>query len=802
VADVGPPACSAFTSRVLGVVEMNDSGYLAHSANEAGAVESLHEHIACVTRRAAKFADAFGASEEAVLAGMLHDLGKYGELFQQRLRGKGRGIDHWSAGAWTAIRKHRSIAAAAVIQGHHVGLQKIDKDSLCGLDPNRLANHHPLGMRLSEPDVDLLCARMRAEVGEPAAPVASLYGLDFQETTAAMLDVRLLFSALVDADFLETEGHFQGKADGQKVYRREGPALNALAALAILDAHVNSLAQQTRSSAKVAAIRSDLQRACRAAAQQDPGLFTLSAPTGSGKTLAMLAFALAHAAQHNLRRVVIVIPYLSIIEQTATTYRELFRPHFGDHYILEHHSLAGTRPEPAIAGEADADNEDEARCTARLLAENWDAPIVVTTSVQFLESLFANRPSACRKLHRLAESVILFDEVQTLPPHLAPATLATLSHLSARYRTSVVFATATQPAFSCLERQVRDLGGPGWQPSEIVAPALDLFGRAKRTHVNWPNLARPTPWETIADSLAKAPRGQALCIVNLKRHALILLKTLKDQGSDALFHLSTSMCPAHRTVVLDEVKARLKAGQSCRLVATQCVEAGVDVDFPVVYRAFGPLEAVAQAAGRCNRSGCMPEPELGEVHVFLPDEPDETRAYPPGIYGQAAGITRMLLQERGSQGPSIDDPNIDDPKVFDAYYRKFYDVTNVADISQGRAGELAEAIRRQDFVRVAELYRLIPKDAINVLVPYDLPAYEELAEVRNSRLTGDWIRKARPYTVGLYRPKPGLPIWLEAVPVARGRAAEDWFIYLCLGNKSDYDPTLGLCPADMGALIG
>jgi CRISPR-associated endonuclease/helicase Cas3 len=783
---------------------MNDGGYLAHSANEAGAEEPLHEHITCVTRRAAKFASTLGASEEAVLAGMLHDLGKYGDLFQRRLHGKERGIDHWSAGAWTAIKKYRSIAAAAVIQGHHVGLQRIDKDSLCGLEPNRLANYHPLGMRLSEPDNDLLCARMRAEVGEPAAPAAFLYDLKkFQETAAAMLDVRLLFSALVDADFLETEGHFQGKADGQKVYRRDGPGLDAQAALAILDAHVNSLAQQTRSSAEVAAIRYDLQGACRAAAQQDPGLFTLSAPTGSGKTLAMLAFALTHAAQRKLRRVVIVIPYLSIIEQTASTYRELFRPHFGDHYVLEHHSLAGTRPESAIAGEADADNEDEARRMARLLAENWDAPIVVTTSVQFLESLFANRPSACRKLHRLAESVILFDEVQTLPPHLAPATLATLSHLSARYRTSVVFATATQPAFSRLERHVLDLGSHGWQPSEIVAPALDLFGRAKRTRVFWPDLARPTPWNEIAKSLAKAPRDQALCIVNLKRHALMLmemlLKELRNRGPDGLFHLSTSMCPAHRTVVLDEVKARLKAGRPCRLVATQCVEAGVDVDFPVVYRAFGPLEAVAQAAGRCNRSGCMPKPELGEVHVFLPDEPDETRAYPPGIYGQAAGITRMLLQEHGPEWMNIDDPN-----VFDAYYRKFYDVTNVADISQGRAGELTEAIRRQDFVRVAELYRLIPKDAINVLVPYDLPAYEELAEVRHTRLTADWIRKARPHTVGLYRPQPESLIWqyLEAVPVARGRAAEDWFIYLCLGNKSDYDPTLGLCPADMGALFG
>lgn len=767
--------------------------FLSHSANKVGVAEPLREHLACVSRRAAGFSLPFGAGEEAALAGLLHDLGKYGQRFQKRLRQQEHGIDHWSAGAWTAIKEYRSIAAAVAIQGHHVGLQRISKDALGGLDPRRLAEGHPLGIRLSEPDSNLLRARMRADVGDPAAPASLLYGLAMQETAAAMLDVRLLFSALVDADFIETEAHFQGDAMGRKVYRPTGPPLNAPVALGHLDTYLSGLVGKAASSSEVAALRRDLQAACRGAALEPPGQFTLSAPTGSGKTLAMLAFALAHAARHDLRRVVIVIPYLSIIEQTASIYRDIFRLRFGEHYILEHHSLAGTRPDTAAAGESDADNEDEARCTARLLAENWDAPIVVTTSVQFLESLFANRPSACRKLHRLAESVILFDEVQTLPPHLAPATLATLAHLSARCRTSVVFATATQPAFACLGRQVGDLGGPAWTPQEIAAPSLDLFGRARRTRVRWPDLDRPVSWEAIADGLAAEPSRQVLCIVNLKRHAQALLKRLHDRGADSLFHLSTSMCPAHRTAALEEVKARLENGRPCRLVATQCVEAGVDVDFPVVYRAFGPLEAIAQAAGRCNRGGRRPS---GDVHVFLPDEPDEAHTYPPGVYPQAAGITRTLLRERGPQGMDIDDP-----ALFDAYYRKFYDLTGVADTSQGRAGDLTEAIRSQDFVKVAELYRLIPKNAINVLVPYDLTAYEELAEVRRARLTAEWIRKARPHTVSLYRPKPDLPVWqyLEAVPVTVGRSSDEWFIYL---SKDHYDKQLlGLVPPDAAEVL-
>jgi len=269
---------------------------------------------------------------------------------------------------------------------------------------------------------------------------------------------------------------------------------------------------------------------------------------------------------------------------------------------------------------------------------------------------------------------------------------------------------------------------------------------------------------------------------------------LKDRGAESLFHLSTSMCPAHRLTRLAEIRQRLDEGRPCRLVATQCVEAGVDVDFPIVYRAFGPLEGIAQAAGRCNRNGNLPQ--RGKVRVFLPDEPDETRAYPPGIYGQAAGVTRILLQERGRDGMDIDDP-----KLFDKYYRTFYDLTGAA--KQGKARKLAEAIQKQDFAEVASLYRLIPKNGINVLVPYDPVAYRELAEqVRASVLNGKWIRRAQPHVVSLFRPEEGLPIWtyLESVRLGRQDWSDEWFIYC--GNATDYDPLLGLVErSDPDALV-
>jgi len=411
------------------------------------------------------------------------------------------------------------------------------------------------------------------------------------------------------------------------------------------------------------------------------------------------------------------------------------------------------------------------------LRENWDAPLIVTTSVQLLESLFANRPSACRKLHRLAGSVILFDEVQTLPPKLAVPTLATLSRLTERYGSSVVFSTATQPAFDSFDERVRDLSPGGWSPKEIVASAPALFQRTRRFEVGW-DLEPPQSWESIAPELAD--HRQALCIVNLKRHALALAGLLEQRKLPGLCHLSTNMCPAHREQVLAKVRQRLDAKEPCVLISTQCVEAGVDVDFPVVYRALAPLESIAQAAGRCNRNGRLTG--RGLVKVFVPED----EGYPPGAYGQAASIASALFKTRGSEGMDLQSADL-----FRLYYEMFYDLTGVAASDRGKARKLDEAIRRQDFVETAELYRLIEQDAISVLMPFDEVAFSALtARLRKTgRLTAEWIRDARPHTVSLIRPQDGDPVqrFLNPAPVGKGETSDDWFVYL---NADHYDREL------------
>jgi CRISPR-associated helicase Cas3/CRISPR-associated endonuclease Cas3-HD len=733
-----------------------------------------------VAARAASNAQAFGAGEEARLAGLLHDLGKYGELFQLRLEGKEKGIDHWSAGAWAALTEYRNqgVSAALAIQGHHIGLQQAGRDSLRALDPNS-SRLHALGLRLSEADTGVLLQRLASDalvLPEPA--FASVY--ERSACAAAMLDVRMLFSALVDADFIETEAHFDRSPAGNRRYRQAGPSLDTHKALEGLLAHIEVLASSTEPSHAVKVMRADLLQSCLRAADSDQGLFTLTAPTGSGKTLSMLAFALRHAQRCGLRRVVTVLPYLTIIDQTVREYRKALGPVVGEdrlsEFILEHHSLAGLQSSESEA----ADAEDEANRRRRELSENWDVPVVVTTSVQFLESLFSNRPSACRKLHRLAQSVILFDEVQTLPTNLAVPTLATLSRLAERYRASVVFATATQPAFTHLDEHVKKFCVKGWNPIEIIPKSTAHSWRLRRTVVDWPYLSRATSWKELAGQMADVQSRQVLCVVNLKRHAVALFEDLQRRGVDGLLHLSTNMCPVHRREVLLEVRSRLGDGRPCCLVSTQCVEAGVDVDFPEVFRAFAPLDAIIQAAGRCNRNDRM---DRGTLHVFVPEE----EKYPDSAYRQGADVAHLLLKERGAAAMDIDDP-----ELATAYYRQLYSLAR----PQDRKRELAEAIQRQDFVDVASLYRLIPTDAINVLVPYDADAYAKLAtQVHSTRLTRRWILGARAHTVSLFRPKGNAAIWrnLQGVPMGPDAMADDWFIYL---QPDHYHRDLGLIPPE------
>jgi CRISPR-associated endonuclease Cas3-HD len=784
--------------------------FLAHSGNRGGREEALRDHLQRVAEGAAAYANAFGAAEEARLAGLLHDLGKYSERFLDRLKGKAQGLDHWSIGAFVALKNYgwSAAGAALAILGHHQGLEQGTCREL-GIKLGRLLRSEADRPTLTDPDWGKLLTRFRGD-GLALPPEPRQWVFDAKGPKAgSMLDVRMLFSALVDADFYWTEAHFAG--DGSEPYRprKLGQYLDretAAKALGVLQRYCEDIRARSTDAPHINRLRDDLLRACLAGGEWPQGAYTLSAPTGAGKTLAMLAFALRHAAAHGLRRIVVVIPYLSIIEQTARIYRELLQPVFGPDFVIEDHSMArlGGAGGGGGGGAGGAtpvrDNEDEAARQAHLLAENWDAPLIVTTSVQCLESLFANRPGPCRKLHRLARSVILFDEVQTLPRTLAVPTLATLSRLTdPRYGSTVVFCTATQPAFDHLDREggITKLCASGWKPREI-AGSVDLFAAVRarpRQRVDW-RLEQPVAWEQLVEELSRPEHAQALCIVNLKKHARLLAERLVARGAEGVLHLSTNMCPAHRTAVLEGVKRRIQPGSGapCRLISTQCVEAGVDVDFPVVYRALGPLDAIAQAAGRCNRGGRREQ--AGRVVVFVPEE----EGYPPGEYEQAAESTRTflnMLRAGGRDGELAE--LLDSPPLLQRYYETLYALSD--GMQKKPAKELHEAIVGLNFAEVAKLYRLIKDDTINVLVPYDPVAYEELCaqlklDESDGRLTRQWVREAQPHAVGLRQPKPGDEGWNCLHPLRWSARQEpddhtaEWFVLLEDSPGSLYDRDL------------
>ncbi len=762
--------------------------YFAHSQNDIGEEELLRLHLSRVSERAACYARAFGADHEAELAGILHDIGKYGDLFQQRLRGQASKVDHWSAGAWLSLMYYREngIASAAAIQGHHIGLQSISKDSFAQLDPQIIRENHPLNLQVSESDYDVLVERSQGDgivLPDPAAIGASLYKHG-DLPAARMLDVRMLYSALVDADFIETEAFFREKETGRPEYRREGRPLEPATLLKSLEDFLSHLAKGSKASPAVNELRQELLSRCIESGSWQQGVYTLTAPTGSGKTLSLLAFALNHAAEHDLRRIIVVIPYLSIIEQTADSYRQALKA-AGDtsEIVIEDHSLADTR-------DGDIPDLMTGQHVARLLAENWDAPIIITTSVQFFESLFGNRPSTCRKLHRIPGSVILFDEIQTLPRRLAVPTLAALSHLAHHYRCTIVFSTATQPAFGHLEPSIRTFAKEGWKPEEIVAPESMLFNRAPLIRWTWPDLETRLSWDELACQLATDDCRQALCIVNLKRHALEVFRRLQESGTEGLFHLSTSMCPNHRRQVLARCYQRLASGEACRLVSTQCIEAGVDIDFPVVMRAIGPLDSIVQAAGRCNRNGNIP---FGRLLVFYPEE--ETSLYPDGAYAQAASVTGIVLAEYGGNGVVLPDQTI-----FSEYYRELYDVSGTAEANK----ELQNAIRLGNFVDVAKQYRMIEQNAINVLVPYDRIEYEHLVSRADGKnITRDWIIEARPHCISVFRPRDDDPITPHLEPAGfphEGEHSHQWFILLDPHGEF-YTNDVGLVPFDSTSVL-
>ncbi len=642
--------------------------------------ERLEEHLREVGELAGQFAAAFVAREWGELAGRWHDLGKYKPEFQDLIRGAAIQVEHAGVGAAVAAsRGGLGQAIAFAVAGHHAGLA----NNIARGDSPQLALRERLVKNF--PELKRLGSTIPADLLDlpiPAAPShldPTCVGRNEQERFARRIEfwTRFLFSALVDADFLATEAFYEG---GRRGFTMEFASIVELREM--LDAHLTRFKGDT----PVNAVRAQILDACRAAAPRAPGLFSLTVPTGGGKTLSSLAFALRHAELHRLRRVIVVIPYTSIIEQNAAVYRSVF----GAANVIEHHSNIDE------AKRHEENSTTELR--RRLAAENWDAPIVVTTNVQFFESLFANRPGRCRKLHNIARSVVVLDEAQSLPTDYLNCALDAMRELTGHFGCSMVLMTATQPA---LKR--RDSLPAGLDKVHEIVPDPDHFARAlERVRIHWPAAgAAVISYPALAAALLEHVR--ALAIVHLRRDARVLAQLLPEERR---LHLSALMCPAHRSEVLREARTRLVRGGPCLLVATQLIEAGVDISFPVVYRALAGLDSLAQAAGRCNREGELHDAEgnacRGDFHVFRA----ETRP-PPGFLRMGMETMDTLLTEHGGE------MTFTDGALLEKYFRMLY-----AKCEPDRKGVQAER-SQLNFATVAERVRLI-EDAYShpVVVPW------------------------------------------------------------------------------------
>lgn len=723
----------------------------AHSRNGAGARHLLRDHARATGELARRFAEPFGAGELAWALGLFHDVGKAECSWQDRLiavEGTGGRVGgrHWDLGAKLLVRK-ANWATLAVL-GHHQGLT-------CGSDVASVESAAIEGEDVTRERVFAVLPEIRAVLdGASLMPDSWL-----RDPFVRDIGVRLAFSALVDADYLDTAAHF-GTGSSPQV----APDADMVALAGVFEkARVAWLAD--RPGSPVDAVRSELYDEVTGHATGPRGIYRLPAPTGSGKTVTAAGFAVHHAAHHGMARVIVAVPFLTITEQNAQVYRDLL----GDDVVLEQHSQVEFGP---------ADHR------ARLAAENWDAPFVVTTTVQLFDSLFGRRPARSRKLHRLANAVVVLDEVQALPlPVLLPI-LDALKVLTERFGTTVVLTSATQPSFHRLE---------AWstvEVGELVGRPTVLFEQLKRVDYDWRVDPKPTLAQ-VADEISTAPEQQALVVVNTVTLARRMYELLVERGVGRVLHLSTRMCPRHRRDVVATARAWLMTAEPFVLVSTQLIEAGVDVDFPVVFRQMAPAESLQQAAGRANREGRLAR---GRVVVF-----DAADAPVPSFYRAAVGVTKLYF------GPDRAAP--DDLDALDRYYANLYQSVNVergdraVTIQRNREAFDFEAVADGPFVGGAEgprdqgkAFRMIDEDVVPVVItqypdkdginPEVEALLAELADPDRRRR--DTFRALRPYIAALPRTLAQREdIKPQLVSIAPGLELTRW--------AGKYDKHMGLC---------
>ncbi|MFC2562149.1 MAG: CRISPR-associated helicase Cas3' [Kingella oralis] len=701
---------------------MTSKTYYAHSAGNLPYEhwQTMESHARNVGGMAAGFAAYFGAQEIARATGLLHDVGKYSPLFDKRLHGDPKRVDHSTAGAKIAVERwgvRLGKMMAFCIAGHHAGLA-----NGAGAGDGRSTLQQRLDWQFGA-DIPKLDEVWRQEIDLPEtlpAPSVKPDAGDHPHFTCAFF-IRMLYSCLVDADFLDTEA-FYAKLEQRETVRGGHPDLETLRP--VFFDFINAFrrratqapkeTEEQQRNAALNRLRGEILDYAVAQAQQDTGLFSLTVPTGGGKTFTSMAFALEHAKAHGLRRVIYVIPFTSIIEQNAAEFRKAFGA-LGEAAVLEHHS---SFDDGKLQNEATKDK-------LRLASENWDAPIVVTTAVQFFESLFADRSSRCRKLHNIAGSVIILDEAQMLPLNLLLPIMQAIKELAQNYHCSVVMCTATQPAVQAENGFYR-----GFENVREIAPKpTALFDKLRRTTV------QHIGTQTDTDLLAKfAEHPQMLVIVNNRRHA----RSLYDQAKhlDGTFHLTTLMCAKHRSQKLDEIRGRLKNGEPCRVIATSLIEAGVDVDFPLVMRAEAGLDSVAQAAGRCNREGKR-LPENSFVWIFAPEE--QWKA-PPELATQAA-VMRLTAD-------SFSDDLLSTQAVA-AYFAELYQLKG-SELDNKKILKMHNDTGQSldfPFQTVADKFRMIESHMQPLIIPFDSEAENLISSLHHADHIGGLLRKLQSYTV-------------------------------------------------------
>lgn len=727
--------------------------YLAHRDAENGREQLLIEHLRGVGDMAERFAAAFGEEAAGRMVGLYHDIGKYSQEFQAYLRrGGGRKFDHSTAGALELMKKKSplSIPTAFCVAGHHSGLlnggnSKVDTEERRSL----------WGRLKKEPGRDIPNYQAyQDEVSEGTDNDKSqLLPQIVRDAFSCQFYTRMLFSCLVDADFLDTEEFMQPKENIRGDFASISKLKERLDAY-IAEKFLNEQGQ--RYGEPINQHRRKILRECIAAGEAEEGssLLSLTVPTGGGKTIASLAFALHHAVRTGKKRVIYVIPYTSIIEQNAKVFREIM----GDENVIEHHCQVDY-PQSAD----DGDYDKQLKC--QLATENWDAPLIVTTNVQFFESLFANRTSRCRKLHNIAASVIIFDEAQMLPIDYLRPCLAAIHELTQHYGATAVLCTATQPSLNKIfleyyQREIKEI-------CRNVTAEYDFF---KRTKIE----LLPQKME-LADMAARlTEKEQVLCIVNTKKAARELFEAL--DGVENCFHLSTNLCPQHRKAVLAQIRQALLNGKPCRVISTSLIEAGVDVDFPCVYREMAGVDSIIQAAGRCNREGRRAKEE-SLVYVFT--WADKAMANSQHSMKICRGATEYVC-ERYSE-------DLGSPMAIKSYF----DFLHKLDGDKLDSKKIMERISKEfmPFAHVAEDFVLIETSTRPVFIPYDDVGREIESQLRQGIRSRHLMREAGRFMVNVYCSKDNSPF--EKMAAACKIEVLDDNVAI-LVDRGAYSSTLGL----------